>query len=487
MTDIQNVFIFVQEDNDIKIQDVSDLLHEDIDNRDKDLKEILRVEKKTGKVLVNQGKTREKEAAETTTSQNKLQTFFRKPMVRVKTERLDRLVNLMEEMTIGLDTLFLLLEKFAIRNGKIQDELERLIGVGREAQEQVMMTRMFPLEGTFGRFQRMIRDLSVSQNKPIRVIMSGTETELDKDIVEQLGDPLKHIIRNCLDHGIEDREERKKKEKPEEGTISLKAYQKEGRIYIEISDDGRGIDDQRILEKAIHKNQLPAGSAPSKEELYKFLFLPGFSTSDEISELSGRGVGLDVVQTNVSGLGGDINIVSEKDRGTTFIIDLPMTLAIMKAIKIRVGEEIFLVPFSVIAGLIRPQQDDIKTIEGREELIHFQGEYMTLIRLSEVFKIEYPSMEEPVGIVVIVESEKRRFGILADDILDEQQVVIKNLETNFQKVSGIAGGSILGDGQVALIIDIYALEKMLFTKDYKERSLKDLPQDNQKDLRVFEG
>jgi two-component system chemotaxis sensor kinase CheA len=462
-------------------------LHEDIDSREQDLKEMLRAEKKPGEVLVNEEKSREKEAEGTITLQKKTLALFRKPMVRVKTERLDRLVNLMEEMTIGLDTLFLLLEKSAIRNGKIQEELEHLITVGREAQEQVMMTRMFPLEGTFARFQRMIRDLAVSQNKPIRVIMSGTETELDKDIVEQLGDPLKHIIRNCLDHGIEDREERKKKEKPEEGMISLKAYQKEGRIYIEISDDGRGVDDQSILEKAIRKNQLPAGSVPSKEELYQFLFLPGFSTSDEISELSGRGVGLDVVQTNVSELGGNINIVSGKDRGTTFIIDLPMTLAIMKAIKIRVGEEIFLVPFSVIAGLIRPQQGDIKTIEGREELISFQGEYITLIRLNEVFKIEYLNKEESVGIVVIVESEKRRFGIFADDILDEQQVVIKNLETNFQKVPGIAGGSILGDGQIALIIDIYALEKILFTEDDKNRSLKDLSQDNQKDLSVLEG
>ena len=462
MRDIQNVFVFIQENNEIKIQNVSGRLHEDRDNGEQGLKKTLQAEKKPN-------------------------AFSRKPMVRVKTERLDRLVNLMEEMTIGLDTLFLLLEKSAIKNGKIQEELEHLIAVGREAQEQVMMTRMFPLEGTFGRFQRMIRDLAVSQNKPIRVVMSGTETELDKDIVEQLGDPLKHIIRNCVDHGIEDREERKKKAKPEEGTIVLKAYQKEGRIYIEISDDGRGIDDQGILEKAVRSNQLPEGSAPSKEELYKFLFLPGFSTNDEISELSGRGVGLDVAQTNVSALGGNIDIVSEKDKGTTFIIDLPVTLAIMKAIKIRAEGEIFLVPFSVIAGLVRPQQGDIKTIEGKEELINFQGEYITLIRLSEVLKVEYANEEKAVGIVVIVESEKRRFGLFADDIIDEQQVVIKNLETNFQKVPGIAGGTILGDGQVALIIDIYALEKILFTKDDKNNSLKNLSQDNQKDLRAFEG
>ncbi len=479
ITDIEDVFIFVRENNEIKIEDVSHRFHEGLSISDagKILKELEIAEKITS----------EQEPKEALQKQKKTGALLRKPTVRVKTERLDRLVNLMEEMTIGLDGLFLLLEKSAIRSGKMLEKLEHLIAVGREAQEQVMMTRMFPLEETFGRFQRMIRDLSASQDKPIRVTIAGADTELDKNLVEKIEDPLKHIIRNCVDHGIERPEERKTKGKPEEGVVSLKAYQKEGRIYIEIGDDGRGLDEHRILKKAISKNLISKGSTPTKEQLYDLLFLPGFSTRDEVSEISGRGVGLDVVQTNVSELGGTINIVSEKDKGTTFIINLPMTLAIIKVMQIRVEKESFLIPFSVIAGLAQPLPGDIKTIETKEELINFQGEYIPLIRLDEVFKIEDPSEETSIGIVIIVESEKTRFGIFTDDIVDEHQVVIKNLETNFRKVPGIAGGTILGDGQVSLIIDIYGLEKMFFKKDDKNGIIGDWSQDNQEEPRIFEG
>lgn len=476
MADIENVFIFVRDNNDITIQDVSDQFPEDMDSGQAD--KPLTEREIRGKIISEQGSKE--------TSRKKAPAVLRTSTVRVKTERLDRLVNLMEEMTIGLDNLFILIENSAIRGGKIMEKVEHLVAVGREAQEEVMMTRMFPLEATFGRFQRMIRDLAVSQNKSIKVTLSGTETELDKDMVEQIEDPLKHIIRNCVDHGIEGPKERKKKGKPQEGTISLKAYQKEGRVYIEISDDGKGIDEHRILEKAVRNNILPEGSNPSKDELYKFLFLPGFSTRDNISELSGRGVGLDVVQTNVSELGGTIDIVSEKDKGTFFIIDFPMTLAIMKAMKIQIEEDFFLVPFSVISGLIRARHGDIKTIEAKEELINFHGEYIPLIRLNTIFNMEYQSKVKSTGIVVIVESKKKRFGIFADDILDEQQVVIKNLEKNFQKVPGIAGGTILGDGQVALILDIYALEKMFFKKDDQNGIISDLSQDDSKDLRNLE-
>lgn len=465
VADIEGVFVFARENNDISIQDVSDQVYEEIGadeaGPEQEPKEAPREQKKIEQVPIKLSPKKREEAA---SLPKKTAAPLRKSSVRVKIERLDRLVNLMEEVTIGLDGLLLLIEKSAFRSGKLREKLEHLISVGREAQEQVMMTRMFPLEGIFGRFQRMIRDLAVSQNKSIKVILSGTETELDKDIVERIGDPLKHIIRNSVDHGIESPEERKSRGMPEEGIVSLKAYQKGGRIYIEISDNGRGLDAQRILKKAIRKNLLPEGATPTKEELYKFLFLPGFSTRDEISELSGRGVGLDVAQTNVSELGGGINIVSEKDKGTTFIIDLPMTLAIMKVMKIRVGENFFLVPFSVIAGLVQPREGDIKTIEAREELINFQGEYIPLIRLDRVFAIEYSSKENSVGIIVVVESERKKFGIFADDLLDEHQVVIKNLGTNFP---GIAGGTILGDGQVSFILDIYALEKILLEPDEK--------------------
>jgi two-component system chemotaxis sensor kinase CheA len=479
ITDIEAVFIFVREENNIKIEDVSDRFDEGsgVGDADKLIEELQIAEEMKS----------EQQPKETLKEQKKTTAPLRQSTVRVRTEKLDRLVNLTEELTIGLGGLFILLEKSAIRSGKIQEKLEHLIAVGRETQEQVMMTRMFPLEATFGRFQRMIRDLAVSQNKPISVTISGADTELDKNMVEKIEDPLKHIIRNCVDHGIESPEERKTKGKPEEGVVSLKAYQKEGRIYIEIGDDGRGLDEHRVLKKAISRNFISEGSTPTKEELYNFLFLPGFSTKDEVSEISGRGVGLDVVQTNVSELGGTINIVSEKDKGTTFIINIPMTLAIIKAMQIRVGKESFLVPFSVIAGLAHPLPGDIKTIETKEELINFQGEYIPLIRLEEVFKIEDPGEEKSIGIVIIVESERKRFGIFAYDIVDEQQVVIKTLETNFRKVPGIAGGTILGDGQVSLIIDIYGLEKMFFKKGDKAGIVGKLSQDNQEESRIFEG
>ncbi|MFH1075599.1 MAG: chemotaxis protein CheA, partial [Pseudomonadota bacterium] len=386
--------------------------------------------------------------------------------VRIRTKRLDRLVNLMEEMTIGLyDLYFYMQQSHLSSNGKYIEKLEQLIRIGKEAQEQVMKARMFPLADVFGRFQRMARDLSISQNKPINITMSGSEIELDKDLLQKIEDPLKHIIRNCIDHGIEPIEERITKGKPEEGLVSFLAYQKEGRIFIEISDDGRGIDEDLVLDKACRLNLIPKGFLPSKNDLYDLLFMPGFSSRDEINEISGRGVGLDVVKNNLTKLGGSITVISEKGKGATFIINLPLTLVIMKVMRVCVGEEVFMIPFPAIAALIKPKKDDIKTVEGKEELISFREEYIPLVRLENLLQVKQTDNRKSVGIAVVIKTEKHSFALYVDDVEEEQQVVIKNIETHFQKVPGIAGGTVLEEGAIALILDVYSLEKTIFPQE----------------------
>ena len=380
--------------------------------------------------------------------------------IRVETDKLDKLVNLVGELVIGVARV----NQLAERSGgeELGSAVEALDHISRDLQEQVMRVRMIPVEGTFNRFQRVVRDLAGEMGKKIRLEMSGTETELDKNVIEQIADPLKHLIRNSADHGLEMPAARVAAGKPEMGTIWLRAYQQEGKIFIEVADDGAGINRQRVLSKAVERGLVASGAQLSDSEAFGLMFQPGFSTAEKVTEVSGRGVGLDVVRQNIEALRGSVEVESKPGMGTTFRIKLPLTLAIIDGMTVSVGAEILTMPLLSIVESLRPKAAEVQTVEGRGELISVRGEYLPLVRLHEVFGLPTERKDPTQALVVIIESVGRRFGVLVDDILGEQQAVIKSLEQNYQKVEGVAGATILGDGRVSLILDIHGLEKMAF-------------------------
>ncbi|HOJ15207.1 MAG TPA: chemotaxis protein CheW, partial [Deltaproteobacteria bacterium] len=273
---------------------------------------------------------------------------------------------------------------------------------------------------------------------------------------------LKHMIRNSIDHGIESPEGRRRKGKPETGTIWLKAYQREGNIYIEISDDGRGIDKAKVLAKAVEKGIAEPGRSYTDKEIYEMLFAPGLSTADRVSELSGRGVGMDVVKRNIEELRGTVEISSEENKGSTFKVNLPLTLAIIDGMMIRVGSEILTIPLAMIDKSVRPSRTEIKTVEGKGELVDIRGDYLPLVRLYDLFRIPSEKTDPTEALVVVLHGAENRFGILVDDVLGQTQAVIKSIDKNFKKIEGTSGATILGNGRVSLILDVHGIEKMAF-------------------------
>lgn len=479
LSKIEDVFIFVKEDNTIQIEDVTHRFGKGIDVEaahkligeilleeglvsESDLDKALQSQKKLGNVLVEQKKITPKELEKALDIQEESRIHLRKATVRVDTEKLDKLMNLAEEITAGISRLNvgLGLEPSPV-SIYLQEIVENLEKIGSELQEQVMRVRLFPVEGTFNRFQRMIRDLAYKQGKKVKVIISGGDTELDKDLIEHVGDSLKHLVRNCVDHGIESPEERRRKGKTEEGLIELRAFQKGGKILIEIRDDGRGISKKALIEKAVNQGLLKEGVTPASEQVYQLMFEPGMSTAKAVTETSGRGVGLDVVKTKIDQLSGSISVSSEKDKGTTFTIAIPLTLAIMDGMKVEVAEEVFIIPTRYILGCFQVKEGVIKTVEARGETVDFRGEYLPLVRLNRALGLDGRGSSKN-GIVVVVDSETKKMGLLVDDIPGEQQIVIKSLDKHFRRVPGIAGATILGDGSVSLVLDIYGLERLLF-------------------------
>ncbi|MDR1397105.1 MAG: chemotaxis protein CheA [Desulfarculales bacterium] len=380
--------------------------------------------------------------------------------IRVETDKLDKLVNLVGELVIGAARVNQIAGM--IHSQELSSAVESLGHISRDLQEQVMRVRMIAVEGTFSRFQRVVRDLAAELGKKIRLQMSGTETELDKNVIEQIADPLKHLIRNSADHGLETPQERLAAGKPEQGTIWLKAYQQEGKIIIEVADDGAGINREKVMKKAAEKGWVTADSQISDSEVFAFMFQPGFSTADKVSEVSGRGVGLDVVRQNIESLRGSVEVESKHGQGTTFRIKLPLTLAIIDGMTVSVGKEIITIPLLSIVESLRPTTSDLIVVENKGELVSVRGEFLPLVRLYKVFGFETERTDATAALVVIIESIGRRFGMMVDDILGEQQAVIKSLEHNYQKVQGITGATILGDGRVSLILDIHGLEKLVF-------------------------
>ena len=384
--------------------------------------------------------------------------------IHVSNFKLDKLMNLVGETVINQARLKELGQEFRTLNRKLGDRYQQIIDdsdiVVRELQDQVMNIRMVPIKGAFLPLQRIVRDYSVKSGKKIKLEISGGETELDKTVSEKLGGPLKHLIRNAMDHGIELQEERVKNGKTPEGKIELKAFHSEGHVFIEVQDDGAGIDAEKIKDIARSKQLLDDETELSEEEAFQLLFLPGFSTSESISDISGRGVGMDAVRQDIESLRGAIFIKSELGKGSTFQIKLPLTLAIIEGMLVQVENQIFTIPLLSVLETLKPLGHQHKTLQKQGEVIELRGEYLPKLNLSRIFnlqKVDPPNLDP---LVVVVEQVGERYGLLVDKILDQQQVVIKSMEENFFQIPGIAGATILGDGGVSLILDLPGLLKI---------------------------
>ena len=327
----------------------------------------------------------------------------------------------------------------------------------KELQHTAMSVRMIPIKPTFQKMERLARDLARSCGKMAVFTTTGGETELDRTMVEDIADPLVHMVRNSLDHGLEPPAERAARGKPETGRVSLRAFHQGSQIVIELEDDGRGLDLDRILAKARRQNLVPADAQPTPDEIRGFIFLPGFSTAEKVTAVSGRGVGLDVVRRNIEKLRGRIEIVSEAGRGTTFTIKLPLTMAIIDGLVVRVGTDRFILPSTSVERALKPAQKDITKVQGRGELLDLRGRLLPVRRLARHFGIQGSAVDPWDGIVVIVESSGKACALLVDEMVSKQEVVIKNLGGALRGISGVAGGAILGDGNIALILDPDAL------------------------------
>ncbi len=374
--------------------------------------------------------------------------------IRVDTSKVDSLINLVGELVITQSMLGQFDdESKPINFAKLREGLAQLERNTRELQESVMRIRMLPISVSFNRFPRLVRDLSSKLGKEVELKIVGEHTELDKTVLEKIGDPMVHLVRNALDHGIEQPDKRIANGKPSHGTLSLAARHEGGNIVIEIIDDGAGINTEVLLAKARERGIVGADEAMAEDAICELIFHPGFSTAKEVSDVSGRGVGMDVVRRNIKELGGVIELESSVGVGTTIRIRLPLTLAILDGQLVRVGNQTYIVPLVSIIESLQATPDRVKSVTGSAELYRLRGEYIPIVRLYEMFGIEPQSTVLEQGLLVVVEGEGRRASIFVDELLGQQQVVIKSLETNYRKVDGISGATILGDGTVAMIID----------------------------------
>jgi len=378
--------------------------------------------------------------------------------IRVSTEKIDELMNTVGELVITQSMLTQLGAKLEgtvvehLRAGLAQ--LERNV---RELQESVMRVRMLPISFVFSRFPRMVRDLSGRLGKNVDLKMTGDQTELDKTVLEKIGDPLVHLVRNSVDHGIEMPDVRAAAGKSATGTVFLEAYHKGGNITVEVGDDGGGLNKDRILDKARSRGLIGPTEVLTDEAIYELIFMAGFSTAEQTTDISGRGVGMDVVRRNIKELGGTIEVRSELGKGSRFIITLPLTLAIVDGQSVSVGTESYIVPLITIIESLQLKAGMVNRVAGQGEVFWFRDRYLPIVRVHEVFGVKPRTTQLHEGLIMVVEGEGRRVGLFVDDLLGQQQVVIKSLETNFRRVDGVSGATILGDGSVALILDVAGL------------------------------
>ncbi|MDH2293935.1 chemotaxis protein CheA [Cobetia sp. 1AS1] len=380
--------------------------------------------------------------------------------IRVGVDKVDTIINLVGELIITQS----MLEQTASATtppdqAALVSGISQLQRNARDLQEAVMSVRMMPMDYVFSRFPRLIRDLASRLGKQVELVSQGHDTELDKSLIERIIDPLTHLVRNSLDHGIESPSEREASGKSAHGTLTLSARHQGGNIVIEVMDDGAGLDRARILAKA-RSNGLAVSDGMSDDEVWQLIFAPGFSTAEQVSDVSGRGVGMDVVKRNIQALGGHVELASVTGQGTTTRIVLPLTLAILEGMAIRVGEEIYILPLSVVVESLQPQADMLFSMVGNDRLLKVRDEYLSLVALHEVFAVPGAQTQPEQGIVVVVQGKGRHFALLVDELIGQQQVVVKNLERNYRKVPGVSSATILGDGRVSLILDVSDLHRL---------------------------
>jgi len=389
--------------------------------------------------------------------------------IRVGVEKVDQLINLVGELVITRSMLAQSASQLdSVEYESIHNGLVNLERNSRDLQEAVMSIRMLPINFVFGRFPRVVRDLTQKMHKKVRLKLVGEETELDKGLIEKLADPLTHLLRNSIDHGIETPEIRRAAGKPEEGTITLSASHQGGSILVEIVDDGAGLNREKLLEKAREKN-LAISENPTDKEVWQLIFAPGFSTAKEVTDVSGRGVGMDVVQRNIAEMKGQVEIESIPGVGTTIGLRLPLTLAILDGMTLRVGKEIFILPLTRILESFQPEPEQLKTVSGKGRVVQMRGEYLPLLELYKTLNLEPEVTEPEKGILVVVETNSDKVALFVDELIAQQQVVIKSLETHYRKVDGISGATIMGDGRVALILDIDKLARMHSTDNQLQK------------------
>lgn len=379
--------------------------------------------------------------------------------IRVDVEKVDQIINLVGELVI---TQSMLTQTASTLDPVLHERL--LSGLGhlernaRDLQESVMSIRMMPMDYVFSRFPRLIRDLSAKLGKQVNLVTVGKETELDKSLIERIVDPLTHLVRNSLDHGIETPQQRALAGKDPVGQLTLSAQHQGGSIVIEVSDDGGGLVREKIMAKA-REQGIAISDDASDDEAWQLILAPGFSTAEVVTDVSGRGVGMDVVKRNIHEMGGHVEISSRQGQGTTIRIVLPLTLAILNGMSVKVGDEIYILPLNYVIESLQPLARDLHAITADEQVMHVRGEYLALVELHKLFQVTNAVPNPTQAIVVIVQAEGTRFALLVDQLVGQHQVVVKNLETNYRKVPGISAATILGDGNVALIIDVAAIQR----------------------------
>lgn len=379
--------------------------------------------------------------------------------IRVGVEKVDQVINLVGELVI---TQAMLAQTASTLDPVLHDRLlngmEQLERNARDLQEAVMSIRMMPMDYVFSRFPRLVRDIAGKMGKQIELQTYGRATELDKSLIERIIDPLTHLVRNSLDHGIETPEKRIAAGKDPVGQLVLSAQHNGGNIVIEVSDDGGGLNREKILKKAMAQGLAVNENSPD-DEIWQLIFAPGFSTAEKVTDISGRGVGMDVVRRNIQDMGGHVQLSCEPGNGTTTRIVLPLTLAILDGMSVRVGEETFILPLNHVTESLQPTNDQIYSVAGNERVMHVRGEYLPLVEMHRVFSVGEAQTDPTQAIAVIMQAEDRRFALLVDHLIGQHQVVVKNLESNYRKVPGISAATILGDGSVALIVDVFALAR----------------------------
>jgi two-component system chemotaxis sensor kinase CheA len=391
--------------------------------------------------------------------------------IRVSIDKIDGLINMVGELVITQSMLGQLGQEFDVsRIQRLQEGLSQLEQNTRELQESVMKIRMLPISFAFSRFPRLVRDLSKQLDKEVDLVIIGENTELYKTVMEKIGDPLVHLVRNSLDHGLESAKERTDNGKSSAGTITLNAYHHGGSIVIEVQDDGAGLNKDRIRDKAIEKGLISEDEQLSDSQIYDLIFQPGFSTADVVSDVSGRGVGMDVVRRNIAELNGSIDVSSTPGKGSIFSIRLPLTLAILDGQLVKVGDEVYIFPLVSIVESIQLEKSMLNNITGNQFVMQLRDDYVPIICLQDVFNICAEKKDLEGAMLVVVEGDDEKIGIVVDELLGQQQVVIKSLEQNYQKVDSISGATILGDGTVALIVDISGLNSRSSDKKSDEQT-----------------